>query len=388
MAITTEAQFKKELTKINNLLNDLVLMKPVDKSRFLGEISTLTTQSADMNDPTARVPLLARLDALKESLINHYDSVANEYTNLILREYALDDKDILELGRLATEYATAPEDKKFEAFEALLTKIKEAIVKLQTKGIITSDYKVDVGAMSARKEKRFTGSLERADDALVELGKLQEELATVHDPKDVKRVVKKIDGQLRRVNSTNRTLARLRNKVGHIEPHQRSLQVKASQIKAARNQSVIDTLYTPEQLNESITNLRKACEREKNATTATELYRARRDIKRAEREVYGRRLTKRRAAKIDEAVAKRNMIIRDAQSVEYDNERTYRREFNKTMKKLEKIDRKIIGRRNADELYWKRSGLRRKSGYLVGGTSLTLPKQVVELDQTIHSVRR
>ena len=58
------------------------------------------------------------------------------------------------------------------------------------------------------------------------------------------------------------------------------------------------------------------------------------------------------------------------------------------MKQLKKIDKKIIGKSNATEMYWSRNGLRRKSGYLVGGTSITLPKQVVDLENTIKAATR
>lgn len=390
MAITNEAQFKKELTRVNKLLDAFVLMDSANRGSLLGAIGNLTSRSAEINDPATRDGILTELDALKNSLVVHYNTadVRKTYENLVMREYALDSSDAFEIGRLAAAYNAAPVDEKFRRLEELFAKYSEVITKLRARGIIDDSYKTNVGDMTLRQENRFDKAIDGANEAFEQLTELQKDLADAHSEVDVRRVVKKIDGQLRTIDSTNRRLARLRKKVGHIEPHQRSVQAKASQIKAARNQAVADSLYDSELLNEKLDDLRQACDRERHAASSAELWRAKRDVRRAEKELYGRRLTKRRAAKIDEAVAKRNQIIREAQATEIDNKRQYRREFNKTMKKLKKIDKKIVGKRNVEDIYWKRNGLRKKSGYLVGGTSLTLPKQVVQLDETIRSARR
>ncbi len=242
MAITNETQFKKELSKITKMLDAFVFMDPAEKAARLAVISNLTGRTDEMADPATRAMLLADLDALKASLVQHYvnNNVSTKYVNLVFREYALDDSDIFELGRLAAAFTTAPDDKKYEKLEELFAKYGEVIEKLKAKGIIGEDLKTDVGDMSRHKEGQFKGAISGANVAFDNLAKLQKDLADAHSEEDVRRVVRQIDGQLRAINSTNRTLARLRKKVGHIEPHQRSVQVKASQIKAARNQAMAD----------------------------------------------------------------------------------------------------------------------------------------------------
>ena len=73
----------------------------------------------------------------------HYEdrNVSAKYVNLVFREYALDDSDIFELGRLAAAFNTAPADEKYEKLEELFAKYSEVIEKLKAKGIIGEDLK-------------------------------------------------------------------------------------------------------------------------------------------------------------------------------------------------------------------------------------------------------
>ena len=293
------------------------------------------------------------------------------------------------MSRAIIDYNTATASQKFEKLKEYLEKYETMASILKSKGLAKDNLDVNVGTMSRHNQRRFNHALyEVASNATTELNRLKDELANAHDDVDIERIVQKIDEQLARLNSTNRTLQRLRRKVGNIEPHQRSIQMKSVDIARLRNQKVADELYESPYISEKLGNLTAAYERERNASTASELYQAKKEVKKAEREIYGKRLTKRRARKIDKQFEKRKAVIARAQSVQVENNHEYRKEFRKAMKQLKKIDKKIIGKSNATEMYWSRNGLRRKSGYLVGGTSITLPKQVVDLENTIKAATR
>lgn len=382
MATMTKNQFNSELDSLTQLLNSMI-MEEATKATNLGTISALRGRV----DELAASPdgLLSDLDSFKTSVAAAFK--LDDYNKIISKfYYAIGSSDVFEMGRLSAQVQTAATvDEKLTFINEFMTKFNAIAAQLKSQRIADADLNALVDSMSNRKAKKFDNATEKASDAVQELNELEEELALASDEKARNIVIQKMDKQLKKLNSTNRALLRLQKKVGNIEPHQHSVKVKASQITALRNQTIVNASFNSSEINSKLANLRAAYQRQASATTAAEIFQAKRDIKKAEKAIYGGKLTKRKAEKIDQAIAERNRIIANAETIQIDSNRAYRSKFNETMTKLQQIDKKIIGKKNSEALY---AGLEKKAGYLIGGTGLTLPRQVVELDNSIAAARR
>ena len=389
MARVTDEQrvaFSTRLNELNSLIDMSQFSNDEDRVNLKATVDSIKAKLGTTEESTVE----ADLDGLVNDIVSKFE-LSNYNRLLSANFYAISSDDAFNFGRLSAEIAQASDSDKIVAITNFINHFNNVVDKLKTAGIIDENLNKNVDDMSRHKERKFERATDKASDAIKELDELRAELnnaRTRNDKQEIALVARKIDRQLKNLNSTNRTMNRLRKKVGKIEPHQRSIKIKAIQAAAIRNKAVADSLYNSENMNELLLNLKQAYEKERNATTASELYQAKRDIKKAEKNLYGKKLTKRRATKIDAAMEKRNKIIERAQSTVIEGNHAYRKNFNKTMQKLEKVDKKIIGKRNAKDLYWGRDGLKKKSGYLIGGTELTLPSQIVELESSIKSASR
>lgn len=382
MATMTKNQFNSELDSLTQLLNSMI-MEEATKATNLGTISALRGRVGEL----AASPdgLLSDLDSFKTSVANAFK--LDDYNKIISKfYYAIDSYDVFKVGRLSAQVQTATTiDEKLAFINEFMTKFNSIVSQLKAQRIADDNLNALVDSMSNRNARNFDNATEKASNAVQELDELEQELASVRDEKARNIVIQKIDKQIKKLNSTNKALLRLQKKVGKIEPHQHSVKVKASQITALRNQTIVNASFNSSEINSKLANLRAAYQRQASATTAAEIFQAKRDIKKAEKAIYGGKLTKRKAEKIDQAIAERNRIIANAKTIQIDSNRAYRSKFNKTMTKLQQIDKKIIGKKNSEALY---AGLAKKAGYLIGGTGLTLPRQVVELDNSIAAARR
>ena len=318
MAINSKAQLNNELDSIEKVINAMALSDD-DRTNLLGILGNIRSRSDELANSATKALLLSDVESLKTQIINSFDALRH-VTNLSQYQYAMSSSELLNMSRAIIDYNTAAASQKFEKLKEYLEKYETMASILKSKGLAKDNLDVNVGTMSRHNQRRFNHALyEVASNATTELNRLKDELANAHDDVDIERIVQKIDEQLARLNSTNRTLQRLRRKVGNIEPHQRSIQMKSVDIARLRNQKVADELYESPYISEKLGNLTAAYERERNASTASELYQAKKEVKKAEREIYGKRLTKRRARKIDKQFEKRKAVIARAQSVQVEN---------------------------------------------------------------------
>ncbi len=381
----TADAFNNELNRISAIINAMMLTD-AQKATLQGQVTTLRGRIGELGTPTEST-VITQLNNLKADVLRAFK--LKDYTDFAYKyAYAMTADQMFNITRGAAAFELAAASDKFIQLVDFIGNFDTAINHLKANGIIRSDLKTDIGRMTKGQEKIFDKATHNAGDLLEKLDELQRDLEIAernHDKREIKLLVHQIDRQLKKLNSTNRALTRLRKKVGQIGKHQRSITVKASEIRRERNQTIIDEQFNSIKFRELISNLSDAYHAQATARTATDAYNAKKAIKHAERELYGGRLTKHKAKKIDNAVAKRESIIRNAQAItSIEKKGNYKRQMRRTLNQLKKVDKKIIGKRNAEELYW---GLKRKTGYLVGGTGLTLPTQVVELHASIAATR-
>ena len=369
----TNEEYRNELNQLTLLIRGTAV-----EPMYQPKIDDLLT-SVGSEEPTEQMK--TNLEKLKDDIVKYYKDIVSRFY------YAIDSNEILKVGTLLGNLEAASPTDKLTRTREFINEVNSIMNTLKSKNVVEDDLNTTYKNKNTIENIMVTHSLKKASKSSARLSRLEDDLVKATSDDERKIIIANMDKELAKLNSTNRTLTRLKKKNGRIDPHQRSLKVKAKDIKRIRNQSMADMMFDSNTINNKIEFLKNAYRKEEEAKGKSwkERHEAKKLVKEAERGLYTRKLTKLRKEKIGQQIEKRNEIINNAKIQEFSNEYKYRSQFKKTMKELKKIDKKIIGRRNTKELY---AGLKNKAGYLVGGTSLTLPKQVVELTSSFTATTR
>ena len=364
----TVAEYRNELIKLTKLVDKMELdetTKNVTKSN----INALTPIS-----PIIGEDLIGKLNDMKADVISKFD-FASYQAFLTENYYALESSMIFKFGRCEALFKGNDIDGKLAAINGYLENKQKAKDYLEKEGF-KEEVSFENGVFKDLRVGIHDLVVNKASEALMEIDKLQKDLKNAvknNSDDEIKTTLKEIDKRLKKLNSTNMTLERLRGKKGQIDVHQRSIKCKTKEVINSRNTTIVDNAFHSNELEVKLNNLKQAYRNQEKAEGLLEKHRAKKAVKDAEKELYGRKKNK----KVDAMLEERKAIVDAAQAMNLSNDKAYDREFLKTMKELKAIDKKLIGRRATKQLY---DGLKKKAGYLIGGTSLTIPNQIIALN--------
>ncbi len=229
-------------------------------------------------------------------------------------------------------------------------------------------------------DKHFLKAEKKASERIANINGKIKLLAGFHEYGDE---IFKIDRAIKKVDKLSDRIVRLSSKSGTIDKRQRSFTIKEEiiRLKFNRNQTILNNEFKADYINDDKEKLHQLKEKIDQGTDYREYKTNLKKLKKAEKDLYGKKLKKSDVKKIDEAIQERERIIAGAKNIGIiDGKREYRKEFRNVMNQLREVDKKIIGKRNTKEVYER---LKQKSCYLIGGTELVLPREIVELHQGI-----
>jgi len=370
-------KYAQNLVKFLNSLNDSIKLSTITS------LDNLIARESELSDPTKADSFKDDVQTIVKILIDSFSKeVRSRINNLRTFAYTMDKSDWQSISALYNNLSTINNSNYEESLKSLeniskfIKKYDEIINKLKTKNIINNNEMANID-LKGIKGRKFKNQTKKASNSFIKIEELQERLKSAL-PNQKEEIIEEIDKELKKINSTNKKIERLRKKDGKIDTHQRSLVLKSSSIVKYRNETVLENGFSAEEINNKINDLKDANQQEANATTLAELYEARKAIKNAERALYGHRMTKRRSVKMTEAMIERQKIVEAVKGEDtINNNKAYQERFDTLMNQLYKLDKKIIGKRNAKNLYtWKGN----KPLRLVGGSEIILPKQISELN--------
>lgn len=318
------------------------------------------------------------LNANRSAILGDLKRVATEITS----KYKFGITNAAAIQALASNPATAP--------EALAAALNTAIEELKTKKIITDaklHTQLDAKSM-ANLQANYT-TLNRAnklaEQAVLtqaereQLEKDIEDLQKAGQTRTAKCAEKRLE-QLKTRNQTRRRVQRLQAKFGSVDAFQRSVDLDT--LIEAHDVSSLSTL----------TDETKTKDIQRQATEA-EIAKANGDIKiqrQKERAVYSGQI--RRAMSRGDAEAIKTLVQKRQDIIGSLETKLGVKGIKRAMKELRKIDKKIVGRRNAQAIYGD-FGKNLRQIHLIGGTALTLPKYLVDLTEelgldTMAGIRR
>ena len=391
MASTDESKFLKGLgnaEKIANFLN----LTPLLRASIITALTNLKGRQAELADPAKKAVLKSEASTEFDAIMGVvYSQIEDKMKNMRKFAYAMNPSNLQSLETLYTNWKAIPKLvsgtstyenylTSMESLEKFTTKYATVVADLRSKSIMKSgSEEIDID-LKRRKKKKFEKQTGIAAASLEKIETLKTQLTAATTESDKALIIQQIDAELAKIDSTNAKLERLKKKDGKIGKHQHSITVPATAVAELRNRTILDHSYDGKDLDTKLTALHAAHQTLNSAATAGDRFRAMKAIKKAERALYGHRMTARRATKIDAAMAQRDAIVAGLSSGKIED-------FDKTMKKLKKLDKQIIGRKNAKALYTGKD-FGGKPVYLVGGTSLIVPKKIAELRTNIDNARK
>ena len=315
------------------------------------------------------------LNDLKSLVFGILNTFLNEADKLLSKfYYAIDSEDYKKIAQ--SRAALYVENDNLEALKEFLSQYEKIKAVLKEKEITAEE--LDKNAK--HEDKKSNKSLENAASLVKDLDVLEGKLKKAENQEEYNEILAAIDKKLKKLNSLNRRIAKLKSKNGIIGNRQRSLSIRTSKIKNARNTSIVERDFNGSEITDKIDTLKAAYEAENKAKTPTEIVAARKAVREAERSLYGRKINARSSKKIEDALKRRKELIKkiELDETEYKNNREYQKAFKEAIKELKRLDKQIMGRSNTNHLY---EGLKEKSGYLVGGTAIVLPAKLTSLTQ-------
>ena len=331
-------------------------------------------------------------DVIKRKEIRHFNdlvklvkSVLTKYDADFEGIYALlDSNDARELIAARAKVNFTDGAEQVEEVYRYLRKLDEIKKELIAEGKIEEDFTVKLEGLSKRQEEHAKSDVYSASSMIHQIEVLKEKLKQTQNKQERYAIKGKIDELIIALNSRNRRLAKLSKKNGSIEPHQRSLSMKSSDIIEERNREVLDEGVNPQEFYDKLDNLTtayKKLHRAKKKNNPEMLKIAKAEVRKAEKAVYGRKF-KGHEGEIKEALDQRKKLIEDVQNAPViDNDRKYQREVRRTARALKKLDRRIMGRKNVKLLGY--DHLKTKMGILFGGTAVMLPSPIENLNDRL-----
>ena len=375
----TKREFEERLRKLAAMLDKAGFKDngatPAEEiaRNFANAITALQNRVDEFSDPTAKADLISSLKALETSFVQEFGRV--DYMAYIPFHYALPTDDFTKVTRLYASVQYARPEDKLDKIDAFLTCYGDIIDQLQRDEFIGDDLAPLASAKKKRKQRDFEDIVADANEELSNIDAVMYAIKNPASHGQYIRAVRALKPLLKELKSTTKDIDRLKGKVGHIEPHQRSIKTRAEELIAFRNQEVADETFSSPIMQAKLRELAAAYQQYNREKTKAAWKR----VKAAEKAVYGWKIKRRSDAKIDKAIQQRREIIADAGTLSFANNKEYRRNFNKTMRTLKRIDRKIIGRDNARDLYHRS----RKVGRVMGGSMLVVPKSIANLDRDL-----
>lgn len=391
MAVSPETIFLKGLTNAKYITNFLNLSAG-ERLIVTSAITSLEGKKGDLADTVTKGPALEKSasEEFDKIIKKFYEEIEDRMKNIRKFAYAMEPTTVQSLQTLYFNCLTLPKLdpdsnsyvdylNSMKVMARFINKYNTVIADLRTKDVMKADSEdLDID-LKGRKKRKFEKQTGIAATSLEKISDLQAELVTAASESDKALIIEQIDEELAKINSTNARLARLKKKDGKIGKHQHSIMVPAQAIAEMRNRTVLDHAYDGKDLDTKLSALKTAHQALNTATTAVDRLRAMKDIKKAERALYGRRMTERRAQKVDAALNQRDTLISSLSSSRVED-------FDKAMKQIKKLDKKILGRKNAKALHTEKS-FGGKPIRLVGGTPLIIPTKIAELRKNINAAR-
>lgn len=318
------------------------------------------------------------LNANRAAILGDLKRVATEITS----KYKFGITNGAAIQTLASNPTTAP--------EALAAALNTAIEELKTKKIITdAKLHTQLNAKSMANLQANYATLNRANElaeqAILNQAQREQLEKDIYDLQRTgkSKIARQTAKQLPKLNArthVTKRVQKLKSKYGSFDAFQRS--VDLDKLIEAHDVSSLSTL----------TDETKTKDIQRQAAEA-EIAKANGDIKlqrQKERAVYSgqvrRAMSRGDAEAIKTLVQKRQDIIGSLET------KLGVKGIKRAMKELRKIDKKIVGRKNAQAIYGD-FGKNLRQIHLIGGTALTLPKYLVDLTEelgldTMAGIRR
>ena len=391
-----EAEEKKERDIFERQLNEL--------NKFIDNLEIPPHFKTNLRHPIGELRIyIGDFASRKDEILRNYENIVKEvldsysittmdfhFHQLNNVRYAIDRDEYANILNVYNQYneSTSVLDK-YEMAKNFESQYKSIIASLDSKKILKN------GEINISKDKRFgfikkitggdrTENFSKNALAIQSILDRVEDLAAAYrsetNPDRRKSLMKDINKCLKSINSLNRKITSLKNKNGSIAPHQRVLMVKVEAVERSLNQNTLNYELPHFEFSNKLEDLREAYVQNKLDNNRH----TRKQVAKCEKALYGYALTKIKKKQLENRLFERRKIIDNATKNVNGNDRKARNNYKSTIKKLRRIDRQIIGRRNTKAIY---KNLLEKTGYIVGGTKLALPSELVNLDMELRRVR-
>lgn len=357
----------------------------VDKDKYDPSIiANLRGRVTMLSDPATRAETFDDMIEYQRAVLSRFEASQKAPLDFLKQyEYALPFNQKNKMSELLSKYLSCREvGDKLAAAVDVVDEYKRIERVLKENDIIRNNGKVnsDLGVFGIRKLVKNTMAAESEIDALrATLSEYQK--ATTDEER--KKCLNEINKAIKSINSTERTLNRLKAKDGKVENHQRMLTAKSEYLKNYIDAETLNYDTPARVITDKLQNLIMAHEQ-------GNILKSYDRIAEAEKEFYGRKVTtsafkNKRIKEISQALAKRREFIQNINEITITSKRDYNKQYAKTLKELRKIDKKIIGRKNTKEVY---ARLLAKKGKFQGASKLMLPEELLDYDQNIVAKSR
>ena len=353
----------------------------VDKDKYDPSVlANLRGRVTMLSDPATRAETFDDMMAYQRAVLSRFEASQKAPMDFLNRyKYALPFDQKKNMSDLLEKYLSCEQDgDKLAAAVDVVNKYKEIERTLKEYGVLKDDGKVNsnLNGRGIKKLVKNTMAEESKIDKLRELTSKYQGLDG--DDKQREACLKEINKALKSINSTERTLERLKEKDGTVEVHQRMLTAKRELLKSYIDAETLSYDKPTRVITNKLQNLIIAHE-QGNLLNSVDR------IAEAEKEFYGRKVAtsvfkNKRIKEIADAIAERREFVQSINEIKITSKRDYNKQYAKTLKELRKIDKKIIGRKNTKEVY---DRLLAKKGKFQGASQLVLPEELLNYDQSI-----
>ena len=383
----SEQQENKEilLGRISQLERIIKVMGTDDSTlKYINDIK----DAAQMN---ANGELFKEFVVVRQKVMNDAEQIiVQKLGSIFAVRYALDDGTYNALSDAYSDFAEAKiTDAKADAidrfaalYEKICKELEEKEIFVEGKLNISNDTRPSiVRKITGDRVKNFATEMVAISYTIDEITSLANQYMHTQNSTERKKLMDQINAKLEDVNSTNRRVNSLAKKDGKIKGHQQAVKAKVTSIKEVLNSFTIQTGISDFVLADKLNNLAIAY----RANEVANNRKTRKQVKNAEKDLFGHKLTSRRKKHLNDLLEKREKEIEKMQSKEYEKNKDIQNAYRSGLKKLKGYDKQILGKDTTEDIY---DELLKRSSYLVGGTKIVLPASIVELTSTIKSAMR